>query len=427
MDVESIRVLTQTLSSDSLPRIRSGLRVTDQIKSPKLMAPLMGLLSHENAEIRKNALHQLIRIGNNECSDKIENLLADEHAEVRSEAIHFLYRFCPNDRNDQLRKFLSSPDPILRASTFRSALENRFDIEIDDLLSKSDVISLLDIKDETNLIVRREISSALRFAPVGSNLEPLLPRFMTDPDPQVRRNALLACGSMQAKHYLPKLVESLGDPSLRGIAFESILGYGTSILNDLDTVLTDSTTPVGVKLRVPKLISVIGGKQAEEILFNRLKTKDTPIRHRIVKGLNRLYRNDSRLRVDRKMIEKLWMQELEEYYQILDHAHAINQWEKTSPAISLLRRALKERMAHNLELAFRFLGLIYPPDDMLNSYQAILSNQGPARANAIEFLDTIWAEKEKQLFFPILERKENQVQIGRKIFKRSEVPAKKSF
>ena len=92
-----------------------------------------------------------------------------------------------------------------------------------------------------------------------------------------------------------------------------------------------------------------------------------------------------------------------------------------------MRRALKERRAHNLELAFRFLGLIYPPDDMLDSYQAVSSDLSTARANAIEFLDTILTKEEKQVFFPILERKENQIQIVREIFKKSELPIKKSF
>jgi hypothetical protein len=54
---------------------------------------------------------------------------------------------------------------------------------------------------------------------------------------------------------------------------------------------------------------------------------------------------------------------------------------------SVLTRALRERMARELERIFRLLGLLYPPRDIHNAYAGLTSGQVRIRANAMEVLE----------------------------------------
>lgn len=413
-DADSIAALTRSLKSSSVTEIQFGLGLTEQIQSHKLVDPLLALLTHSEPTVRKDALRQLVLIGGAEHFDRVEPLLDDESPAVRSAAIHFLYRHYDTDRSQRLKELLANKDPVLKASAFRSALENRFDEQLENLISLDEVEELLDAEEPSGLRVRREVSYALRFASRGSSLTRLLPRLMVDPDPDVRRNALSACGTMDARNYLTTLVGYLGDPSLRSLAGESITAYGSPILPSLAAFMEDPTIPYGVRVRIPKIISLIGGQEAVDLLFEQLDMDETLIRYQVIKGLNRARRNDPKVIFDQARIESLWMSELRQYLQNSLYHEVVSK--DKSASTGLLARALDERRQQNLELAFRFTGLLYQPDDMLNASRGTSSKTSVVRSRAIEFLDTIWSEREKTYFFPILERSDNLKQIGASLF-----------
>ncbi len=53
----------------------------------------------------------------------------------------------------------------------------------------------------------------------------------------------------------------------------------------------------------------------------------------------------------------------------------------------LLRRALRERMEHELERIFRLLALLYPPRDIHNAYVGLRLGRPRVQANALEVLE----------------------------------------
>jgi AAA family ATP:ADP antiporter len=72
-------------------------------------------------------------------------------------------------------------------------------------------------------------------------------------------------------------------------------------------------------------------------------------------------------------------------------------------ARKLLVKALEEKLDHDLEMIFRFLGLRYKPKEMYDAYLGIKSQRSRLQANAIEFLDNILRSEFKKLIVPIIE------------------------
>jgi hypothetical protein len=73
------------------------------------------------------------------------------------------------------------------------------------------------------------------------------------------------------------------------------------------------------------------------------------------------------------------------------------------PPRSLVIRVLRDRLAQNIEVAFRVLGLVYPHSTLMNIHHRLMGADGEAWLDAMELLDNVVDRDIRARLFPILE------------------------
>lgn len=416
-DADSIAALTRTLRSPDINRVLFALRLSSQVPDRRLVLPLSDLLRHDRVEVRRQALEQLHEIGSADLTPGIEPLMQDDDPELRTLAVQFMCDRVKPDPTAFLTEILDGTDSRLQASAFQCVLQHHRSPAGQSLLTRKRIEHLLSGPHRETTILRREIASALGELPAEHECVALLSTFMTDSDHQVRRGALLSAARLGRREYLPVIIGYLGDYRFRSLARDALFEYGPTILPVLRDYVMDPLQTLNVRRRIPKAMSLIGTEQAMTLLFEMLDTEDFWIRHEVIKGLNRLRRREPDVPVDQARVEKLVIEEARAYFISRALQSALRNEPDRRDEHALLLRTLHEREKLHLELAFRFAGLIYLQDDMLNAYTAIATGSGPTRAGALEFLDTVWERSLKTYLLVLLDEGEQAVEAGLKLFR----------
>ena len=164
-----------------------------------------------------------------------------------------------------------------------------------------------------------------------------------------------------------------------------------------------------------RVLSMIESQGSVDVLFEYADQEDLELRFEAIKALSKLGTDFSSLRFDAKRVETLIIEEVKDCYNLLValHQHQIagddtdidcTRSEEIRSARNLLQRAIQERIDKNLERIFLLLGLRYPPDDIHNAYQGIVSRKPDLQANAIEFLDNLLDHPLKRYILPTVEQ-----------------------
>ena len=108
------------------------------------------------------------------------------------------------------------------------------------------------------------------------------------------------------------------------------------------------------------------------------------------------------MKFDADVLRTATINETKIYYEIFQVLQ-LQDKSDSRPSSRLLRQALDERLQQNLERVFRLLGLVYPPRDIYNAYQGVVSGKRMLYANAIEFLDNLLNPDIKKCILPMLD------------------------
>ncbi len=415
-DAASIEAVSQVLTSGDNRQILFALELLADEKDNRLAGPLVGLLSHESHDIRRRAVRRLIPLEHDHLNAEIEPLLKDADPDVRVEAVRYLCLHSPEGSRELLTGYLGSDDPQLVSAAARCALEYDTEADTASLVTVAHFERVLSHTGDPGVIARRQLAEALRFADPDQPLAAMCTRLLADENEDVKRAALISAAHLKKRAHLPVIIGYLGVPGLRGSAGRALLAYGPTILGTLRDAMLDPAHPAAVRLRIPKVISQMDTEEAAEILFARVNTGDALLRYVVLKGLNRMRRRIGDLPFDPGRIKRLFAAEAESYYRLLNYEPVVSSSDEDSPARKLMLRALQDSRNRHLEQAFRLAGLIYPIGDMYFAYRGAVSNLRILRARSIEFLDTVWDRRERQLLLPILERQDSLPEIGRKLF-----------
>ena len=250
-----------------------------------------------------------------------------------------------------------------------------------------------------------------------SRLHPQLLQLMEDSSPVVVRQIIESTAQTRDRQLVPWLLSKLADKRFRAPARSALASFGTRVLGTLTDHLTDKTVELSLRVNIPRVFVQIPRQQSVDMLTASIKELDSPVKYAAVKALNKLRARYRELRFDGGLIEDVLIEETKSYYEILQIFY-FQQQEAESPRAKLLRRALAERLDHNLELIFRLLSLRYPPRDMYGAYYGIISDKKQVRASAVEFLDNVLGKGLKSYMIPFLDpiSPEVMIQKGRELF-----------
>ncbi len=415
VEAGSIMDLVHALLSGDRRQILFVLELTDQMTDHRLIKPLLKLLNHEDSMIRRMALSNLCNVGDNSLAEQVRPLLKDPEPAVRREAIHFLCIHHYETREEGIEEILESDDPILRGCAFRCVFTHHLEDESVRLLTLDRAKRILESTGDSSTIARRELAASLESIDKDNPLAELVPRLLSDSDPEVRKRALVAAAKLSMTNLLPTIVSYLGDPTLRRVAMDALVQFGPEVLPKLDEELGSIMQPVLVKKRVPKIISLIGTSRAREILLSHLEDTQGLVHYQVIKGLNRLRRREQ-MTFSREEIKPHVRKEVRECYRLSMIKAALQAQREDDAAHGLIIRTVEERRKLSMEQGFRFMGLIYRQEDMITMYSGVTSRVDQVRAGALEFADTVWEKAEKDMIFPLFEDVANLYEHGRRLF-----------
>jgi len=240
---------------------------------------------------------------------------------------------------------------------------------------------------------------------------------MKDSSLLVARQTIKSTGQTKDREFVPILIKKLADKQFRMAARDALTEYGNRVLGTLRDYLNDDSVDFVVRKNIPSVLREIPSQESVNILTEGLISADPQLKFYILKALNKLRSKYSELNFDQKKIDSVIINETKSYYETLQILEIHKEY-KENLAGKLLKRALEEKLDNNLERIFRLLGLRYPPEDVYNSYQGIISDKSRLRANAIEFLDNLLNKEIKKHLLPIFDQDSPNmiIQYGKKLF-----------
>ncbi|MEE8577617.1 MAG: HEAT repeat domain-containing protein, partial [candidate division Zixibacteria bacterium] len=392
-----------------------ALGMLTEVKNVNLIEPLKPLLKHPSANVRRKTIHVLVAQQDASLVPDVKELLDDDDVEVCRNAMYFLFRNATGDQRNMLNVFLSHPEPRYRYAAL-SSIAMYGTPEERSLIDERVVESLINLKGSDGSLARQQIAGALGHL-ANPNFNRYIKRLLNDTDPEVVSQAIWSVGRLRERDFVPWLLHALADKRHRQDVREALASFGTSVLGTLLDYMADERVDYSVRRNIPRVLSLIPQQDTVDALTVSINRVDQYLKYYVVKALNRLRTNYPDLKFDESRVDEALMVETKGYYEIVKLI-SLQKADSSDDASRLLAKALSEKQDQNLERIFRILGLSYPPNDIYNAYQGVVSNIQSQRASAIEFLDNLLKSNIKRYLLPILDEAsiERIVRKGQELF-----------
>lgn len=414
-DEASVNALIAALGSDSERQVVYALEMLKSVKNVELQWPVLPLLEHKSAEVRRLALEILQRHGDQTLRAEVEPLLQDDELEVRREALRFLCLHSESGLAAAVRTYLTHPENRIQYAALALVADTE-NVELHSLVDKELVEGLVRGEHESSVEGRVQLAQALGNMPT-SEMVSFLEHLLEDNEPAVVKAAIASVGRLKDRRRVPWLIEKLGDRRYRSAAQEALAAYGGIIVGTLADYFRDKSLPLAVRKSLPRVMGRIPEQHAVDVLTGCLELDAPDLKYHVVKALNRMRARYPHLRFASDELQSFLVLETKSYFELIQVAVQLRAKE-ADDAMLLLQRAVVEKQAQSLERVFRLLGMIYSQRDIYNAYLGISSSDNRRRANAAEFLDNVLSGDLKRYLNPILDdpSEANLIYRGQELF-----------
>jgi len=423
MDLKNESVLGGVLKifeQGSQAGIIKTLKMVSHIQNDRLLPGFGRLLKHSSSQVRLEVLRNMYYYRSPGFIEEVRQMVSDPDPEIKVEALRYLFQHSPQTRLELMTGYLQHQEEAVRCAALLCAARESRDnrrlqavFQIEAAITTSSALPHAAL-NPTQRVYNRSNCARVIGASGLVHLYPLLVELMKDPEPEVRKAALLGAGESKDLTFMPILIQYLGRRTFRKTALEALKEFGLSGLSTLAGVLDDPYAPMEVRLRIPRVFAGMGFQESVDMLVMRMKFPEPYIRHEIIRALNHLRSDHPFLKFDEHAVGRYVLEEARDFAGILAvfYSYSKNtaqnnlsdkQQEKIHRARRRLIASLEKQLDQNLERIFRLLGLKYPPHDIYNVYLGIQSTESDLRANALEFLDTFLEADLKRLLIPIIE------------------------
>jgi AAA family ATP:ADP antiporter len=404
--------IISVLKGNNERQILYALRLIENSKSELLVPHLSRLLSHPSREIKAQVLGMILNYPGLDFTAEAHALAEDPDFEVQVGAIRYL----ANKSSDKLvsvNQFLDSKNYRARCAALMYAasewnrdkdFKKRFNLKesLDTIGRELDQQNFSSDEKES---LKVNLAEALGTAN-DPELHPYLTSLLDKGSPRLVEAAVQSAGKTRGKEFIPFLIKSLNEKTIRKNARKALAEYGEQIIDVLEAQLSNNN----LRIRIPGVLALIPSQKSVDILQKNLEDKDQAFRNEVLKALNKLRASSTTLKFNQEYIEKKVIHEATEYYEVhslYQRLKGLLSQKRGEPAVEraqqLLLKALQERLMQIMERIFRLLGLEYQPEDMFIAYRASVSSRKDLKANAVEFLDNVLNSNLKKYILPILE------------------------
>lgn len=381
--------LAAKLASGDPDDVRFALESLLRLRTPQSYPELHALLTHEEADIRRDALAVLTRTADRRARLVVEGLLRDRDIEVRTQALLYLARdggFDPLQRIQELGSFddfsiragmaafLAARGPARNEEAARLILEQM--AGSDDVRDRAEAARLLAMIEEP---------------PLG-----LLEILINDLDPDVARTAIRSAERLASVELLDVLLLALGRADVVEDTIGALAALGEDAVPLLEAALVDAALPLDTRREIPAVLVRIGSYGAHRALLSGLLDADAPLRHRVISSLNKLKGRQPDLELEPTTIELLLAAEIAGHYRSYQLLVQLGQ---SGPVVAALRHSMEQE----LERIFRLIGLLARRAAVHDAYIGVRSTDSLIRANALEYLENVLKPELREVLLPLID------------------------
>jgi AAA family ATP:ADP antiporter len=372
----------------------------------KVHPAVRGLLHHEDAEIRQQAIRLLTRAGDASVKDEVEALVKDPDLGVRTEALLYLNEFDSVDPLERIEALGDFADFSIQAAlvSFLARPGKSQNLDAAKLLFSK----MVDAPGPAGRRARLEAARLLSVLPDAFDRE--LRALIDDEDADVARSAIAAAGKLKKRTLIDELIARLAEPALVDQVISSLSVFGDRIVGTLRDYLMDAEVNPNIRRVIPFALEKIGTKAAQELLTESVLDRDVIVRYHTISALNRLGQAHPERSTDRKLIESVLAAEIMGHYRSYQVLGTLGGSFK-DPA-NPIEHGLRESMEKETERIFRLLKILYPQYDLHSAYVGLQSSDPVVHDNAIEFMDSVLPPEVRTLIIPLFDR---EVSVGERI------------
>lgn len=371
---------------------------------------ITALVEHPDERVRTAALKHMPSEHNPKLVDRLLDIArADGPRRPRAEAVRAIAKLEGVRAPEVVAPFLDDAEPGVVAAALEVSLQGADGTgEATRIgapsLARARLDAILQDVETRSLPWRREISRLLG-ALGDTRYDAVLARLIGDEDETVRALAIGAAGRERHGAHLPLLIEHLGDRRVRFQAMQALAKFGDTSVDALKTALDDQRLPVTVRMHIPRVLENIATEGAARALLFSNPKDDAYLLQRIAASLVQIVARDPGIPVDKKRTDEAIGRRLVAYSAYDDARRDLDS--EDVPALSLLRRVVRDRCTQNLKLALDLLGVHRGLQRMQSVYEGFTSGREGARHDALELLDVALAgDALREDFLSLLERKQ---------------------
>jgi AAA family ATP:ADP antiporter len=384
------------LDSHDEKRARYAFELLETIDPEGLQRRLGDLQRHPVPAIRARALKKLADPKNPVASPLLRTLVHDESMEVRSEALR-LYSARFADTEVQMSNLLASGDDEARGAALFYLVSHtgpEREVEVGERIDR--------VLESGNASDRRAVAQALGVRRRPSSLHRKLLRLLEDPSLAVRREAVVSCGKVQLREFIPALIARLQDRGTREAARSALAGFGNRVVGTLGDWLDDDTVSIAIRRELPLVLAAVATQESANELLRAGLPEDPLLLLRLLKAQNKIRVRNPAVEFPRLAVREALQHEVDTYLQLSRH---LDVWRAEPPSRGqeLLRGSLDDRLDATLDRIFRRLGLLYPAREVFLGYRAFAGSSRRTRAQALEYLEALLLPEDRRLLVPLLD------------------------
>lgn len=401
IDEEGLLVLEDSLLYRNPSAAAYALSVLERSAPAAYRRSLSAVLAHPAKSVRLDALERIEAIGLADALTAIEARLEDEDPEVATRAARTLTVIGGPDSADRIRALLA--DPRTRRPALVGLLCRG---EIDGIVRASEQLGeLVGSPAPADRILAADVLGEAGLAGFHGAVNALL----ADPEPGVRRAALVASVRVRTPQLYPALLSALDDPHSRRTAARALAAGGIEAANLIAPLLADPGARREARIAACQVLGRIVRPEAAIALTAAIDLPDETVRSHAIEALRR-HRGHLPATMDEKGEAALRLE--------LADAEDIRAMIALLPADAArtpLGGALAEALDRCRTRIFLLLALLYDPEPIRragaalgirHSYagaRSVATVEGRQRAIAVELLDVTVAARLKARILHLVE------------------------
>jgi ATP/ADP translocase/HEAT repeat protein len=373
------RTLLAALSAADERGIVFALRLSGQVRDPRIAGAVRECLGHASPDVRAAAVSAMEAMRLDDRENRIEGFLGDSHEGLRRAAVAYLLVRGP-DPVAFAHRALDGADPGLRTLAVDALFERP--LQARDALTLPWLDALVSSHSGDDHLLAARALGAMN----GPALVPRMRTLLADPDLEVRRLVLSAMAHHPARELLDLLPPLLLTPGLNHEAVMALAAIGEPAVPGLEQLLQNDSDWRAQSLGA-RALAQIGGRRAIRALVGLVRGHDVRLRYLGLRGLTRLRARTGTPLLPREVVHRMFLRELREYRDNLDPALALES--HVAAEVRLLALSFQESANMALERAVQALSCWYEPKPLIGVLDRLKSREREQTSPALDYLEHI--------------------------------------